>query len=188
MTNIIWPGNNNWSLIQKIIFRFFFIYLLLYIAPWTWIEYIPGVDNIVKYYYQFVDWVVHSADQYLLNYKKLITKTGSGDTSYNWTQLWLYLILSLAGCIIWSLFDRKRNQYNQLSYWLRISVRYFLIMNCFGYGVSKLFSLQMPFPNMSQLATPLGDYLPMRLSWMFMGYSETYQSFSGVMEVLAGIL
>jgi hypothetical protein len=188
MTNIIWPGNNNWSLTQKIIFRFFFIYLLLYIAPWTWIEYIPGADNIVKYYYQFVDWAVHSADQYLFNYKKLITRTGSGDTSYNWTQLWLYIILSMAGCIIWSLFDRKRNQYNQLSYWLRVSVRFFLIMNCFGYGISKLFSLQMPFPNMSQLATPLGDYLPMRLSWMFMGYSDTYQSFSGAMEVFAGIL
>lgn len=46
----------------------------------------------------------------------------------------------------------------------------------------------MSFPNNSMLATPLGDLLPMRLSWMFMGYSTPYQVFSGAMEVLAGIL
>jgi hypothetical protein len=48
--------------------------------------------------------------------------------------------------------------------------------------------LQMQFPTWSQLATPLGDFLPMRFSWMFIGYSAPYQIFSGVMEVMVGIL
>lgn len=48
--------------------------------------------------------------------------------------------------------------------------------------------LQMPFPSLTMQATSLGDLLPMRLSWMFMGYSGPYQLFSGAMEVLAGIL
>jgi hypothetical protein len=38
------------------------------------------------------------------------------------------------------------------------------------------------------MATPLGDYLPMRFSWMFVGYSTTYQFFSGAIEVVAAIL
>ena len=46
----------------------------------------------------------------------------------------------------------------------------------------------MYFPNLSQLATPLGDFLPMRFSWMFFGYSTPYQMFSGVMETIVGIL
>jgi hypothetical protein len=46
----------------------------------------------------------------------------------------------------------------------------------------------MPFPSQSQLATPLGDFLPMRLAWMFIGYSAPYQIFAGFMEVLAGSL
>lgn len=158
-------------------------------APWTWIEYIPWVDGIVKYYYQFVDWAVHAADKYLFhNYKTLVSPNGSGDTSYNWTQLWLYLLLSFGGCITWSLFDRKRSQYNQLGYWLRIFVRYFLIINCFDYGLQKLFLLQMHFPRLSELSTPLGDLPPGRFAWVFMGYSSTYQFFSGAMEVLAGLL
>ncbi|MEP6781829.1 MAG: hypothetical protein ABJC26_18155, partial [Gemmatimonadaceae bacterium] len=44
------------------------------------------------------------------------------------------------------------------------------------------------FPTLSQLATPLGDLLPMRLSWLFIGYSTPYQMFSGVMETVAGLL
>lgn len=46
----------------------------------------------------------------------------------------------------------------------------------------------MVFPSLHQLATPLGDLLPMRLSWLFIGYSSPYQIFSGVMEVFAGSL
>jgi hypothetical protein len=46
----------------------------------------------------------------------------------------------------------------------------------------------MPFPNNSLLATSLGDLLPMRLSWVFMGASPAYEFFSGLMEVIAGIL
>jgi hypothetical protein len=52
----------------------------------------------------------------------------------------------------------------------------------------KLFATQMPFPALSQLATPLGDLLPMRLSWLFMGYSTPYQVFAGAMEFIAGML
>ena len=189
MITTTWPGNKNWPLLTKIFFRFFCIYFLLYINPWTWVEFIPKAGFLTKYYYQLDSWAVHTANQYLFHgYKELVMPNGSGDTSYNWTQLWLYLVLSGAGCLIWSLLDRKRSQYNQLAYWIRIFVRYFLIINCFGYGISKVFSLQMSFPNLSQLATPLGDLLPMRLSWMFMGYSKTYQAFSGAMEVLAGVL
>src|SRR4051812_27798473 len=46
----------------------------------------------------------------------------------------------------------------------------------------------MPFPTLSQLATPLGDLLPMRFSWLFIGYSVPYQFFSGAMETVAGPL
>ena len=53
-----------------------------------------------------------------------------------------------------------------------------------SYGIIKLFVLQMPFPQLSQLATPLGDLLPMRFSWLFIGYSVPYQFFSGAMETI----
>lgn len=188
MTSIAWPGKNNWTYAQKIAFRFVFIYFLLYIAPWTWLGYIPGADFILNVYNNGVYQAVEAANRLFNQFKELVSPNGSGDTSYNWVQVELYLLLSVLGCVVWSLLDQKRTQYNRLAYWFRITVRYFVIITCFGYGIIKLFMLQMPFPNLSQLATPLGDYAPMRLSWMFLGYSKTYQFFSGAMEFLAGAL
>ena len=146
MITTSWPGTATWPLWQKIIFRFFFIYLLLSIAPWTWIEFIPGAQNATKYYYLFIDWCVNTANAGLFHVRKeLVPMNGSGDTSYGWAQLWLYLCVGVAGCLIWSLIDRKKSNYNFLNYWLRIVVRYFIIINCFGYGIIKIFCLQMNF-------------------------------------------
>ncbi|MGE5107597.1 MAG: hypothetical protein ACM3H8_08635 [Sphingobacteriales bacterium] len=188
--NIIYPPRNlQWSSWQKIAFRFFFIYILLYIAPWTWISDIPGTDYVLKYYSQFMDWLVNWGNSKLFHVREvLVPFNGSGDTSYGWAQLLTFISLALIGCMVWSIADRKRSNYNHLSYWLCLFTRYNLILFCFLYGIDKLFLLQMPFPNYSQLATPLGDFLPMRLSWMFMGYSGPYQLFAGLMEVFAGIL
>lgn len=114
---------------------------------------------------------------------------GSGDTSYAWAQFYTYLLLAFCGSLIWSAIDRRRKKnYHTLAYGLRTMVRYYVAMVSFSYGIIKLFALQMYPPNLSQLATPLGDYLPMRLSWMFFGYSTPYQVFSGAIETLVGLL
>jgi len=182
-------GNPPWPLWKKLLFRFFSVYFVIFIAPLTWVELIPGGDNISKYYYQLMDWLVNLGNNLLFHVKPvLVPINGSGDTSYGWAQLWLTLALSVVGCIIWSTLDRRRPSYEKLNYWLVLMVRYYVAMIAFGYGIIKLFALQMPQPNLHQLATPLGDFLPMRLSWMFIGYSIPYQVFSGVMEVVAGLL
>ena len=61
-------------------------------------------------------------------------------------------------------------------------MRYYIAFTAFLYGIDKIFLLQMPFPNQSALATPLGDLLPMRFSWFFIGYSAPYEFFAGAME------
>ncbi|MBI3219799.1 MAG: hypothetical protein HYZ44_09825 [Bacteroidetes bacterium] len=183
------PPSAPWPWWRKIVFRFFFIYLLLQIAPWTWFDIIPGVSSVTRYYYLGMDWLVEFANKHFFHVREvLVPLNGSGDTSYGWTQVWLFLSLALIGCVLWSIADRKRSQYAIADYWLRTAVRYFIAMTCLSYGIIKIFALQMSFPNLSQLATPLGDYLPMRLSWMFIGYSTPYQVFSGVMETIAGLL
>jgi hypothetical protein len=178
-----------WPLWRKVAFRFFFIYFLLQIAPWTWLDSVPGVGSVTQYYYAGMDWLVEFANAKIFHVReKLVPFNGSGDTSYGWTQVWLFLSLALLGSLIWSVIDGKRDHYITADYFLRNFVRYFVAMNCLSYGIIKLFALQMTFPNLSQLATPLGDFLPMRFSWMFIGYSGSYQIFSGVMETLAGLL
>ncbi len=177
-----------WSIGQRLLFRFFFIYWILYIAPWTWFSVIPGIEWLMQFYFDAVDWLVNFVNKFIFHIKdELVAPNGSGDTSFSWAQFYTWLLIAVTGCIVWSAID-KRKEYTKLNYWLCLIVRYNIALVCFMYGFIKLLQLQMSFPGYSQLATPLGDFLPMRLSWMFMGYSHLYQGFSGAMEVLAGLL
>ncbi|HET9744075.1 MAG TPA: hypothetical protein VFP97_00095 [Chitinophagaceae bacterium] len=186
------PQTVQWPLWKKILFRFFFIFISLYIAPWTWLDSVLfeiKAEWLTRWYSDAEDWAVRLANDKIFHIKNvLVPVSGSGDTSWGWAQLYLFLLLGFAGCIIWSLIDHRRKNYVRLDYWLCLFTRYYLALFAFAYGIIKVFVLQMPFPNLSMQATYLGDLLPMRLSWMFMGYSGPYQFFSGAMEVLAGIL
>ncbi len=176
-----------WPIWRKIIFRFLFIYFILQTTPWNWIDDVPGVYYITRYPDKLIYWLVEFTNANLFHIRPtLVPINGSSDTSFAWARLSFAISVSAIVCFIWSLMDRLRRNYTELNYWLCLFVRYFVILNCFIYGLEKLFALQMPFPNLHQLATPLGDFLPMRLSWMFLGYSKKYQIFSGCMEVLAG--
>ena len=176
---------------KKILFRFFAIYFLLVISPLEWLSRIPGVSYLSGLQFELDQIVVNFFNRYLLHVKDELNFMGygSGDTSYAWAQFYTYIILAAIGCVIWSVIDRKRvEDYNEGSFWLRNFVRYYVCSVAFIYGGIKILALQMPFPNLSQLATPLGDFLPMRLSWMFIGYSTPYQVFSGIMEVAVCLL
>jgi hypothetical protein len=191
MTNTL-PEGPLWPAWRKIGFRFAFIYLLLYTTPWSLVSgSLPWfhLDAITQYYDKAWDWVVRQANAYWFHVaEELVPFNGSGDTSFGWAQLWLTLIVAIVGTAIWSVLDDKRKNYEVVDYWLRLSLRYYIAFYCFVYGIIKLFMLQMIFPNVSQLATPLGDLLPMRFSWLFIGYSGPYQVFSGAMETIAGLL
>lgn len=178
-----------WPVWQRVLFRFFFIYLILQVAPWGWFGAIPGVGSVLGLYFRLVNLSVEAANARIFHVKdKLILPNGSGDTSYAYAQICLYLSIAVIGCIVWSALDRKRREYGTLLYWLRTSLRFYVATAALSYGVIKILALQMPFPTTSQLATPLGDLLPMRFSWLFIGYSLPYQIFSGVMETTAGLL
>jgi hypothetical protein len=186
------PDSSVWPLWRKIAFRFAFIYILLYITPWSMVAgALPWLQlNVVTGFYDDGwGWLVRFANAHWFHVAdELVPFNGSGDTSFGYAQLMLMLILATVGCAIWSVADNKRNNYERIDYWFRVTVRYYLAYFCFVYGIIKIYSLQMIFPNNSQLASSLGDFLPMRFSWLFIGYSTPYQVFSGVMETIAGLL
>lgn len=178
-----------WPVWQRVLFRFFFIYFVLQVAPWNWFRAIPGMPWLLRLYGRLVNWAVEASNARFFHVRDtLVPVNGSGDTSWAWTQMWLYLSLAAIGCVVWTVIDRKRTNYARLAFWLRMIVRYYVAAAALSYGIIKLFLLQMTFPSLSQLATPLGDLLPMRFSWLFIGYSVPYQFFSGAMETTAGLL
>jgi hypothetical protein len=162
---------------------------VLQVQPWNWLFPIPGARFLLGPINQVTDQLVRWSNAQFFHVREtLVLPNGSGDTSWSWAEMWLYLSIATVATIVWSLLDRKRERYERAAFWLRMIVRYYIAFACISYGIIKIFALQMPFPGLSQLATPLGDLLPMRFSWLFLGYSFPYQAFSGTMEFVAGVL
>ncbi|MCU0401022.1 MAG: hypothetical protein MUE75_08445 [Algoriphagus sp.] len=184
------PTTTDSSLFGTVTFRFAFIYFVLFFNPLHYFFGIPVLEWLPQLTSIPLDALVFYLNDQLFQIKPTLNQFGggSGDTSFAWAQEFTFLILSGLGAFVWSLSDRKSSSYPKIHYWLCMLLRYSLAGISFSYGILKVFAMQMHFPNMSQLATPLGDYLPMRFSWMFIGYSAPYQIFSGVAEVAVGLL
>ena len=173
------------------VFRFIFLYFILTIAPWYWFYKVPGISWLLDPYSSLESRMVVFFNTHLLQLRPELNMNGggSGDTSYSWALFSLILVLAATGAIAWSIIHRDRKDgYPLLGYLLRNIVRYQLAIAAFVYGIDKLFMLQMPFPDLNMMSTTVGDLLPMRLSWLFVGYSPTYQFCSGLAEVMAGSL
>lgn len=186
-------NKNTWHPVSRFGFRFLFVFWLLYIAPWTWVSQIPFFGDVLgflsQWHFQALQFLTEKAKD-LVGIETVVDRrgNGSGDTVDNWVSYAVVLSISLIINIVWSFVDRRRKDYAVLYRYLRVLLRYKLAITLFIYGLIKLFPLQMPFPSLSQLVTPFGDYSMMRLSWLFIGASPAYQVISGVLEVLAGIL
>lgn len=116
-----------------------------------------------------------------------VFQSGSGDTTMAYMSLILLAVTSVAGTILWSILDRKRPSYNQLFYWFTVILRIFLVFFMFTYGFVKIFKVQFPGPSLTSLLQPIGNLSPMGLAWTYMGHSEGFNMFVGVLEVLDGL-
>lgn len=165
-----------WKAYEKLLFRFFFIYFLLQAFPLDW------------KYYRFLfslDWL-HLQYGDIFNLTRYAPKFYTGADSFaNWGVV---AIVALIGAVIWTLTDRKREEYNLLWYWLRVLVRYRLAIGLIGYGFLKLFPLQAPFPSLSNLNTHYGDFSDWKLFSLSLGIVPGYESFLGLVEIVAGLL
>lgn len=98
------------------------------------------------------------------------------------------LLIGLAGGAIWSILDRKRKSYYELYYWIRVVVRYRAGIGIIGFGFTKLFPTQMPYPSLGLLNSNFGDFTAQKIYWLSVGVVPWYQVFGGVVEILAGAL
>jgi hypothetical protein len=131
----------------------------------------------------------------VLHVDTIIQPTGSGDTMRAYIGCLCAIVIAAVTALLWTavllVVQRWKPDWHGDGrlYWLvRVLVRFFLCEMLIGYGFAKVFPLQFSEPSSFRLAQQLGDMSPMGLLWTFMGYSTSYQSFTGAVEVLAGLL
>jgi len=168
--------DKNWSFGKKAFFKIVISYFALYIAlmfssnffetPFKWVgKHILGIS-----------------------YSYNSSGFGSGDHTFAYVTLFINTILTLLISTLWIFLDNKRKSYNKLFYWFMVSIRIFLVVFMFSYGSVKIIQLQFPYPSLTRMMEPLGNFSPMGLAWTYLGYSKGYNLFMGIMEISAGLL
>ena len=175
----------------RIFFRLACVYWLLYSLPSTgrisFFGVIPGAQAYKSVWQAIGRWVAIHAF-HLSGPVTVYRPTGSGDTTLDYIEELCFLVLTCAAVLVWSFVDRSRKEYRTLNSWLRLLVRYTLAITLLSYGFSKVFPVQFPFPALSRMIEPFGDFSPMGVLWQFMGSSPAYTIFAGMMEAFGGAL
>jgi uncharacterized membrane protein YphA (DoxX/SURF4 family) len=114
--------------------------------------------------------------------------SGSGDKTFDWVLAFCVLLFAALATGIWSVLDRKRENYITMHKWFRLFVRFFLAGQMISYGLAKAVPLQMPFPYLTRLVEHFGNFSPMGVLWSSIGASPAYEIFAGCAEMLGGIL
>ncbi|MFO0963064.1 MAG: hypothetical protein U0625_09175 [Phycisphaerales bacterium] len=181
------PMPRAWHPLVRIGFRFCFVYFALatYAAV---LSILPLGEYLAMPLLEAQQAVVVKVGAWVFGVSITVFPNGSGDTTYNWVEVFLNLSLAAVATLVWSALDRRRRSYPWLLELLRIALRFVVAAAMFGYGINKLFKLQFPAPSMARLTQAYGDSSPMGLLWTFMGASDPYTRFAGAMELLGGLL
>jgi hypothetical protein len=97
--------NQNWSHFQKIAFRFCFIFFALHNFTFP-ISDIPVVGEWISEQYENLwDKLVNWGGKLFFGIPEITIKpAGSGDTTWNWVQEFLILLLSALCCVLFGVF------------------------------------------------------------------------------------
>lgn len=179
----------DWNLAQRIFFRFFCVYFILYIFPFP-ASFIPGLGYFIPFYMDLTEAITLWFGTTVFGVTDTIdsASNGSGDRLFNYISMFTNLIIALIATAIWSAIDFKRKSYHKVLTLLTIYIRYYLAMNLLSYGFSKIFTNQFSELGLSDYLKTYGESSPMGLVWNLMEYSDMYTIFSGLAEVVPGLL
>lgn len=186
--------NKQWTSLQKIAFRFFFVFLILqfvfseglFIVSFA---YTPGNAMFIfriteKIFIKPCLWF----NNHLFHFKYHPTSWTAFSPSLQTIRSIVYLLMAVLTCFVWTIVDRRRMNYNKMLYWFSRCM--IIILSCimFSYAIVKVFPVQMSQPSFTDLHTPIGDLSPFELIWTTFGYGKPYQVFCGFFELTGAVL
>ena len=169
--------------------RFIVIYFLIYIFPFP-LDYLPYVgtyvSNTVQYFW---DWILPVVYKDVLGFEDqlVLRVTGSGDRTVDYLLLIVKFLLAIILTVVSLFFTLEESKEKKFVTYFIVILRYYLAFNMLSYGLAKVFYLQFSQLSLYSLEQTFGNSSPMGLLWRFMGYSEPYTVFAGILEVLGGM-
>lgn len=178
-----------WSLATRLTFRLVFAYELLYSFPFP-LRLLPWSEKLFGWYDALFNKMTVWTGAHILHLNSPLAYSLylGGDSMFGWVENLVKLMLAVAAAVVWSLLDRKRLNYRSMQEWLWLYVRLVLGTAMISYGAFKIIKVQFPDLFLWRLLSPYGDSSPMGLLWSFMGYSRSYNLFTGLVEFIGGAL
>jgi hypothetical protein len=175
-----------WPPARKIVFRFVAVFVLLFINSFSFPHrYIPDIGKYTSSIFEAM--VIWSAEN-IFSLQQPYTSALISDSTGMYLNTTILLFTSLIICLLWSFLEKKELDYNMLFYWFRAGISYYLAMQLFAYGFSKIFKWQFYLPEPNILFSYLGEVPRDLLFWSSMGSSRPYTMFAGFVEVSIGFL
>jgi hypothetical protein len=180
---------NKWTLTEKMLFRFFFVYFVLYCFPFPVITF-QFTQPLTYPFMGFMEWLVPKVGILFFNWEIENSRFAFrlADSGFGIIYLFINLVLALLITLLWSIADRRRINYERLNEWFLLYIRYYLAFTILEYGINKVIPVQGGFITASVLEKPLGMMNAAMLQWKFLAYSNSYKIFTGLGEVVGALL
>jgi hypothetical protein len=178
--------SQNWSYSRLILFRTFFLWVLLFIISFpAGYHLIPDPGKLTEAFFQsLAKW----SGDHLFVIKRNYTAELVSDSTGFYLDFFNTFLLAVLLAGIWTIAFRKIQSHDKLLYAFTGFLRYFLALQLLIYGTSKLFKVQFYLPEPNILNTKLGDLNRDVLYWSTMGVSRAYSIFLGTVELIAAVL
>lgn len=169
--------------------RFVAAYLVLYNLPFP-LNAVPDsfLDWITGPYTDFWHAVASFVAFRVFSIHLTVFENGSGDTTYNFVQVFCLLIFAGLVTVGWTLAFRNRAEPQNIRRWVTGYLSFSLAFEMASYGAVKIFPGQFLPLTLDRMLQPIGNASPMGLLWTFMGASQGFTVLTGAMEMLGGIL
>jgi len=179
----------HWSLATRLAFRLVFAYEIIYSFPFP-LNLVAGFDRAFGWHDMLFARITVFTGAHILHLSRPLAYSpyAGGDSLFGWVQNLAQLMIAVAVAIIWTLLDRKRPNYRSMQEWLWLYVRLVLGTAMMSYGAIKVIKVQFPDLFLWRLLSSYGESSPVGLLWSFMGYSRTYNLFTGLVELIGGAL
>ncbi|MES2429366.1 MAG: hypothetical protein V4556_00435 [Bacteroidota bacterium] len=169
---------------HKIIRNFILLFAILFIitVPFPH-EYIPDTGAFIN---PLSEALVRLTAQYIFHIQHAYTSQLVSDSTGLYIHVFNLLIISLIVIVTMNLIIKKN--YDKIFYWFSIVIIYYLALQLFEYGFSKIFKWQFYLPEPNTLYTTLGNSYRDLMYWTTMGLSRPYTIFAGLLEITAACL
>lgn len=180
------PHTGQWTSARKIGFRYVVLFVLLFILTLPFPHHF--LPDIGAWLSPLFESLARWSGRTIFGLPPSFTGKLISDSTGLYLHTLNVILIALMLCGIWSLVDRRRENYAREAYWFVVLVSYYLALQLFVYGFDKVFKVQFYLPEPNTLYTTVGETPRDLLYWTVMGASRPYTIFTGLLEVIAACL